>query len=186
MERRRYLKSVAVGLGAVVAGCSGGDPGDAEPNGTDDSTTNPGETAATPSETPTPRGTIPDAPVAGSMTGWERRSYVGPDERTDDPPSVDFDAENDRLYVRGVIVVGSSSCKEASVEEVGYDDGELYVYVLHDWKESVRDETPRECTDDISQAAYEVEVTFDDGLPARVVAEERDHDAAERRRVYER
>lgn len=120
------------------------------------------------------------------MTGWERRNYFGPDEHPEDPPSVDFDVENARLYVRGVIIVGSSSCKEASVEEIEYDEGEFYVYALHDWEESVREETPRECTDDLSQDAYEIEVAFDDGFPDRIVVEERDYNAAERRSVYDR
>lgn len=191
MDRRRYLEAVVgAGVGTFLAGCTDGGGGDPDPAAGEATPTDAVDPAGDGNETatgdPTPTGTIPDVPVADSMAGWERRDDDEAGGDADDPPSVAFDPENDRLFVRGVVVVGSSSCREASVETVEYEDGELYVYVLHDWKESVRDDTPRECTDDISTDAYEVEVTFDDGLPARVVAEERDYHAEERRTVRER
>ena len=119
MYRRRYLEAVAVaGTGVALAGCTDGDGSDpaSGANASNDSGT------ATTTETATPDGTSPD--VADAMTRWRRRDHYGGDP--EDPPSVEFDSEEDRVYVHGAIVVGSSSCKEAVVREVTYDDGELY------------------------------------------------------------
>ena len=189
MERRQFLRTLTAAVaGSAVAGCSeGGGPGTllGETTPTEPAD-RPGDGGPNATEDPTPTGTVPEAPVADEMTGWERREHQEASAFADEPPTVAFEPGEDRLFVRGVLIVGSSSCKEASVETVEYGDGELYVAVIHDWKESAREDTPRECTSDVSEDAYEVAVTFDDGLPARVVAAERDYDADERRSVYER
>lgn len=190
MERRRYLGSLAVGLGALVAGCSSGEPGSGpigspEPTGTREGL----DTGPTEGPTPTaaPRtGAIPEAPVAGATTGWEERDDPEIGGNADEPPTVDFDPRNDRLYVRGVVLVGSSSCNEAGVYEMEYDQGDLHVSVTPDRKDSAGEGTPRECTADMSIDDYGIAVTFDEGLPERVVAVEYDAEAEQRRAVYER
>lgn len=190
MDRRRYLRTVAVVAGTLVAGCSGGDPVGA---GTETATPIPtgADSDARPTEGPTPvatprTGAIPESPVADSVTNWERRDPDGTTMAADDPPRIAFASEADRLFVRGKALVGSSSCNEAGVHEVAYDDGELRLSVAPAWKDSGHKETPRACTADMSADDYEVEVTFDDGLPERVVAEEHDARAEVRRAVYER
>ena len=190
MDRRRYLGSFVVGLGAVVAGCSGGEPDDG-PTGTEGPTATQGGPDDRPTDGPTPTaeprtGTIPEAPVADSTTGWEKSAHHGVGGNADEPPTVDFDTANDRLSVRGVVLVGSSSCNEAGVYEIEYDQGGLHVSVTPDRKDSAGEGTPRECTADMSADAYEITVTFDDGLPERVVVVEHDAEAEVRRAVYER
>ena len=58
--------------------------------------------------------------------------------------------------------------------------------MTHDYVETEDGERPRVCTSDVVSDAYEVAVTFDGGLPARVVAEERHTGDEERRTVRER
>lgn len=158
MERRRFVGSVVVGIGAVVAGCAGRGFG----------------------------GASGDSAVADGMVDWELNPGRGEVPSAEADPSIRFDPPDDRVVVEGAIVVGSSSCNMLCVERVTYDDDVLRVAVRSEYVAEEKDKEMHVCTDDVVVDDYEVAVTFDDGLPARVVATERDGRNETRRTVRER
>ena len=158
MDRRRFVGSIAVGAGVVAPGCTsrGSGGADGEPG-------------------------IPD-----EMVEWKLNPGRGAVPSAEDDPSVRFRPSDDRVVVAGTIVVGSSSCKTLGVERVTYDDGVLRLAIRSEYVEDEKGEETHVCTADVVVDDYEVAVTFDDGLPARVVATERDAGGETRRTVRER
>ncbi|QLD86237.1 hypothetical protein HWV23_11065 [Natronomonas halophila] len=116
--------------------------------------------------------------VATEIVDWTF-SKDGPfvrDEGAD--PQVEFNDENERVVVTGVLRVGSSSCYEAAVDFVKYDDGELQTRLISTSQQDHTTSVP--CTDDIQRVYYRLVVTFDGGLPERVIVDEQDGGIAER------
>lgn len=159
MNRRSML--VAVGA-AVVGGC----------------TTKSGEGPAGIAVNERKNGSESGSHVATGIVDW-RFSKDGPyvrDEGAD--PRVEFNDENEQVVVTGVLRVGSSSCYEAAVDFVKYDDGELRTRLISTSQQDHTTSAP--CTDDIKRVYYRFVVTFDGGLPERVIVDEQDGGIAER------
>lgn len=159
MNRRSFLLVVGT---AVVGGC----------------TTKSGEGPVGTAVNEQENGNEGGNRVATEMVDW-RFSKDGPfvrDEGAD--PRVEFDEENEQVIVTGVLRVGSSSCNEAAVDFVQYDDGELRTRLISTSQQEHTTSVP--CTDDIKHAYYRLAVTFDEGLPERVIIDEQHGAIAER------
>lgn len=83
-----------------------------------------------------------------------------------DPPRVTFEPARSRVVVVGRLPVGSSTCNEAALERVAYDEGTLRVTV------GSGESRGNTCTGDESVDAYRATVVFDTSLPRTVVATE--------------
>jgi len=157
MERRRFLQSVGLVGAAGFGGCTGPGPVGADPE-----------------------------PTADELETWERYPGRGDVPAAEDAPAIRFEPSEDRVSVEGTVAYSSSSCRTLGVGAVAYDDGVLRVTVRAEYEEEEPEGGTRLCTDDIVVEDYEVVLTFDDGLPERVVAAERDGRGEPRRTTRER
>ena len=149
MDRREYLDALA-GLGAVslLAGCNT-DDGDA---------------------TATPTPAVESAPTAEALESWT--FAPGGRARASDANAADvtFRPADDGVRVEGVLAF-PSSCGRPGLESVLYGDGKLRVRIAGAVTANGHEAygTPSGCDDEMVERYYELQVTFDDGLPDTVV-----------------
>ena len=157
MDRRKYLDALA-GLGAVslLAGCN-----------TDD-----GDATATndPTATAIPTPAVESAPTAEALESWTFAPGGRARASDADAANVTFRPADDGVRVEGVLMFGSS-CGRPGVESVLYGDGKLRVRIAGAVTANGHEAygAPSGCDDEIVERYYELQVTFDDGLPDTVV-----------------
>ncbi|WP_336364428.1 hypothetical protein [Halalkalicoccus salilacus] len=106
------------------------------------------------------------------VAGAEFEFSDGRDERSQDDPSIEVDAEEESATVTGTLRVGSGSCNEATLDEIAYDDDSGTVTVVVTWVDT--SDEGEVCTDDISSDEYEVRLEFK-SRPSAITAVERDY-----------
>lgn len=143
MRRRRICKTGIIGLSLPLSGCLGRLDGA------------PSDDIETPE---------PVAEVEFELSGR--------DEQSQDDPTIEVNAEEESATVTGTLLVGSSSCNEATLDGITYDDDSDTVTVVVTWVDT--SEKGEVCSDDVSADAYELHLEFE-SLPAAITAVERDY-----------
>lgn len=80
-----------------------------------------------------------------------------------------FEQADEEVGISGVLWVGSSTSREAAVDFVVYDDGELHTRLISDFQDDYED--CEECTDDDKRVSYTTVVKFEGGLPEQATVE---------------
>lgn len=173
--KRRQLLTTGLVVATGLAGCNTGEP-DPEP------TTTPTD-GATATPTPTPSPDPADAPTADGLDSYTFDivggvSFRGPHEEID----VTFEPASNAVVVSSSIVVGSSSCNRVGLESLLYGEATLQVAIAPERKgQSAESENTPACTADVAAEEYSLRVTFDGGLPDRVVVREPNYPEDEER-----
>lgn len=87
-------------------------------------------------------------------------------------PKITADTESATVTIEGVAEYGSSSCGYLHLEAVGYDADQAVLQVDIGSGREAPDNEQKYCGDDVGAESYRVVVQFDDGIPARVEAEQ--------------
>ena len=159
---RRTLLAAGVGIAAGLAGCN-----------TDSGDTDPTDSAPL---TPTPDPA--DVPIAERVDRYrfDLGSANSPGDPYIDEIQDDFEPSSDAVEVASAVVVGSSSCSRAGLESMLYGTETLQVVITSEAKDHAAayrsESTSVPCTGDVYAQAYTLRVTFDEGLPNRVVVVE--------------
>jgi hypothetical protein len=119
--------------------------------------------------------TVPPATRYDAIT--ETSFQVRDGRSPENPPTITFDSEANRVRITGDLFVGSEKCKKAKLTAVEYTAAENFLRIeVTDGKTDLHPESGLlpggSCVDGMSPDAYTATITFRDTLPQRVTAVE--------------
>jgi hypothetical protein len=156
MDRRVLLAGVGSVIAAGVAGCTGSPPAGGGSDGGGETTTTTTTTTTTATTTTTEQ--------PAKLVGKSLEADVPECATGDDPTSASVNREGTAVTVEGSILA-SDACQTAVLAGATYgaDAGELRVAV------KTETETAGSCVQCQVRIDYVAEITFENGLPERVV-----------------